>query len=118
MRNRGESTTGDYRFGLSDAYFLVNSPEAVAQAIKTRLQLRTGEWFIDLEEGTPYSTQILGKGTQSLYDHAIQERILGTLGVSTITDYSSTLDNTRKLTVSATVLTIYSDDAVTIEKVF
>jgi hypothetical protein len=118
MRNRGESATGDYRFGLSDAYFLVNSPEAVAQAIQTRLELRTGEWYLDLTEGTPYSTQILGKGTQSLYDHAVQERILGTPGVSAITNYSSTLDSARKLSISATVLTIYSEDAITVEKAF
>lgn len=118
MRNRGESATGDYRFGLSDAYFLVDSPEAVAQAVQTRLRLRTGEWYLDLTEGTPYATQILGKGTQSLYDHAVQERILGTQGVSVMTNYASTLDGSRNLSVSADLQTIYSDDVITVVEAF
>ena len=107
MRNRALSPTGDFQFGLSDVQFLVNSPEAVAQAVKTRLDLHTGEWFLDLLEGTPYETKILGEGTQSVYDQTIQERILGTDGVIAITEYASVLDENRKLTVSATVTTIY-----------
>jgi len=107
MRNRALSPSGDFQFGLSDAQFLVNSPEAVAQAVRTRLELRTGEWFLDLLDGTPYREKILGENTQPLYDQAIQERIAGTPGVLAITDYSSTLDRSRKLSVSATISTIY-----------
>lgn len=112
MRNRALSVTGDYQFGLSDAQFFVNSPEAVAQAVRTRLELHTGEWFLDLLEGTPYETKILGEGTQSVYDQTIQERILGTEGVVAIADYSSVLDENRKLTVSATITTIYGNTTI------
>lgn len=36
MRYRREDDDGDYTFGQGDDTWLVNSPEAVAQAIKTR----------------------------------------------------------------------------------
>lgn len=109
MRNRALSDSGDYQFGKSDAQFLVDSPEAVAQAVRTRLDLHAGDWYLDLLEGTPYSTAILGEGTQALYDQAIQERILGTDGVTGITDYMSARDSARKLTVTATISTIYGN---------
>jgi hypothetical protein len=116
MRNRALSATGDYQFGQNDAQFLVNSPDAVAQAVMTRLQLREGEWFLDASEGTPYGTKILGEGTQAYYDQAVQERILGTPGVRAITDYASVLDQRRALKISATVSTVYG--AATITKGF
>jgi hypothetical protein len=65
-----------------------------------------GEWFLDITEGTPYSTQILGKGTKPYYDQAIKARILGTQGVTEIVEYSSSLIN-RALSVTARVSTIY-----------
>ena len=103
------------QFGQSQANFLVNSPAAVAQAVETRLGLITGEWFLDTTAGTPYMTDIIGTGTKQIYDQAIKARILGTQGVASITAYSSAVDpKTRKLTVSATILTIYSTQPVTV----
>jgi hypothetical protein len=113
MRYRALDADGDYQFGTSNAQFLVDSPDAVAQAVLTRLQLRTGEWFLDLLEGTPYDTEILGEGTQALYDQAIQERIIGTNGVLSLVEYSSTLDKNRKLSVSATIATVYGNATIT-----
>lgn len=112
MRYRALSPTGDYQFGKSDAQFLVNSPEAVAQAVRTRFDLHAGEWYLDLLEGTPYETKILGEGTTAFYDQVIQERILGTEGVLTIKDYASVLDENRKLTVSAWIDTIYGETSL------
>lgn len=106
MRYRALDANGDYTFGQSAANFLVNNSLLVAQAIRTRLLLMQGEWFLDKTEGTPYSTQILGKGTRSLYDQAIKTRILGTQGVNQIVNYSSNLNN-RVLTVNALVNTIF-----------
>ena len=107
MRYRALSPTGDFTIGQSAANFLVNSPAAVAQAVKTRLGLATGEWFLDTTDGTPYSTQILGTNTQGMYDSAIQERILGTPGVTGIVSYYSGLDSKRVLTVEVTINTQY-----------
>jgi len=107
MRYRTLDENGDYVLGLGTIEFLVNNSACVAQAIQTRLLLAAGEWFLDTTEGTPYSTKILGTHTQTLYDVAIRDRILGTLGVLSIDDYASNLSPQRQLTVAAIVSTIY-----------
>jgi len=113
MRYRRLSASGDYVFGQGASEFLIDTPDAVAQAVLTRLRLATEEWFLDLNEGTPYSTEILGENTQPLYDQAIRDRILGTSGVTGIQDYASYLDtSTRALTVTCSINTLYG--AVTI----
>ena len=108
MQYRKLDPAGDYTLG-SGADFLVNSPEAVAQAVKTRLALWSSEWFIDTSDGMPYSTEVLGKRYQRKNpDSAIKQRILGTPGVSEIVSYSSNFDGVpRKFSVAATINTIY-----------
>lgn len=114
MRYRQLDPNGDSTFGSGFTAFLVDTPDAVAQAVLTRLLLWTEEWFLDSSEGTPYKTQILGKGTQTLYDLAIQQRILGTEGVLEIASYSSNFSaSTRRLTVSAQIKTIYGQTTIT-----
>lgn len=99
---------GDYTFGLGINNFYKNSPDAVAQAVKTRLGLIQGEWFLDVNAGTPYNTEILGHGTVSKYDFAIQNVIINTQGVLKIIDYASGVDpSTRKAQISCTIDTIY-----------
>jgi hypothetical protein len=113
MRYRKLDDAGDYVFGRGVGDFLVDSPEAVAQAVKTRLGLRQGEWFLNIKTGTPYDTKILGMGMMATYDSAIQERILGTQGVRQITAYSSSVDpNTRTASINATIDTIYGPTTV------
>lgn len=106
MRYRALDANDDYSFGGGTKEFLVDSPEAVGQAVKTRLALMKGEWFLDLDEGTPYFTEILGTGTQQLYDQAIRERILDTPNVTSIESYQSSVAN-RKLTVSVLINTAF-----------
>jgi len=110
MRYRALDANGDSTFCSGETQWLVNSPAAVAQAVQTRLNLYTGEWFLDTSEGTPYSTEILGNNTGSIYDLAIQERILNTEGVSEIVTYQSSKSAQRALTVQAEIDTIYSSD--------
>ncbi|KVE37668.1 hypothetical protein [Burkholderia sp. BDU5] len=113
MRYRKLDADGDYVFGGGDADFLVNVPEAVAQAVQTRLRLLRGEWFLDTTVGMPWATDVLGKYTSGTYDAAIRQCILGTQGVTEITNYSSSVDSeTRKLSVTATINTIYGDTTV------
>lgn len=108
MRYRKLSSSGDYMFGQGQTDFLINKPETVAQAIRTRLDLATGEWFLDTREGTPYSSLILGSNTFDTYDTAIKERIAGTEGVTGIVDYESSFNPAnRALSVTATVQTLY-----------
>lgn len=112
MRVRALDANLDMTFGKGEANFLIDSRAAVAQNILTRLKLIAGEWFLDTTEGTPYGTEILGNVPQVEADAAIRSRILGTVGVTEITDYSSALA-ARKLTVTANVDTVYG--SVTVE---
>jgi len=100
------TATGDMQFGSNQSDFQRNTAEAVAQLVQTRLCLWLGEWFADTSDGTPWKTEILGRGTTGTYDAVIQDRILATAGVQSITSYSSTLLN-RALTISATIQTLY-----------
>jgi hypothetical protein len=114
MRYRALSPTGDFQFGRS-GIFLVNNAAVVVQAIRTRLMLWTGEWFLDNREGTPYKELILGYGTQGTRDLAVKERILSTPGVLELTDYSSSVSALRKMTVAATVKTIYGSSTFSVQ---
>lgn len=115
MRYRRLDADGDYSFGNGGKDFLVDSPEAIAQAVRTRLGLIEGEWFLDVTEGTPYETQILGTHSQTTRDIAIRDRILGTTGVKEIIAYSSEVLG-RAFSVTVAISTIYG--ATTITQVF
>jgi hypothetical protein len=117
MRYRALSSDGDFSFGRGGNNFLVNTPETVAQAVKTRLGLITGEWFLDVTEGVPYTTDVLGTGTSESYDLAIQDRVLGTEGVTEILGYVSDVNKeTRALSVEIVIDTVYGQ--ATVEKVW
>lgn len=111
MRYRRLDADRDMTFGQGLLNFLIDSREAVAQAVLTRLLLLRGEWFVDLTEGTPYATEVLGYHTRGTRDAAIRARILGTPGVVTITAYSSTLID-RAFSVTATLDTIFGQTTV------
>ena len=113
MRYRALTSSGDYSFGHGQANMLINSPEAVAQAVMTRLKLFTGEYFVDLLEGTPYVPGVLGRHTAETYDAVFRERILATEGVTELVSYESELDrDTRRLGVYAEINTVYGRAAV------
>ena len=108
MRVRKVDSAGDMLFGGDQAAFLRDTPEAVAQVVVSRLHLWSGEWFLDLNEGTPYTTEVLGKRTEATRDPVLRSRILDTPGVIEITAYDSVLNRqTRGLSVAATIDTLY-----------
>lgn len=108
MRVRKQDANGDYVWGHQQNDFWLNAPDGVGQAVLTRLELFTGEWFLDVTDGTTWTTQVLDKYTKDQYDAAIQDRILGTPGVVQITSYSSSVNTaTRTLTVSVAINTQY-----------
>ncbi|CDH25717.1 hypothetical protein [Xenorhabdus bovienii] len=115
MRYRREDSNSDYSFGQGDNTFLINSPEAVAQAVKTRLNLWRGDWFLDTAEGAPYREAVLEKNYASAM--AIREHILGTEGVIEIISLDAKRDpDTRKMTLTATINTRYGKTTVTSER--
>lgn len=108
MKYRKLDEDGDYVFGGNLASFFIDQPEAPAQAVKTRLMLQQGEWFIDLTDGTPWKTKILGKYTSATRDPVLRSRILGTTGVSALALYASQFNpDTRQYDVQAQIDTIY-----------
>lgn len=114
MRYRRLAPDGDLTLGHGAADYLTDSPECVAQAVATRLRLLAGEWFLDLEEGTPYQARVLGKQTPQSYDPLLRARILQTKGVREITSYTSAFDGeSRRLTVSVSLNTVYGPATVT-----
>lgn len=112
MKQRQLLPDGDYAFGTG-LPFLADTPVCVAQAILTRLRLRTGEWFLDTSDGTPYDGQILGHNTGATRDLAIRGRILDTPGVTQIAKYLSYVTDQRAMTVSAVVDTAYGQASLT-----
>lgn len=117
MRYRQLDSANDMRFGNGQQDFYRDSPEAVGQAVLTRLRLISGEWYIDTAEGTIYQGGILGKTSAQTADSIIRERILGTQGVLSIVDntYSGTLDTTtRRYSVACTVVTVYGEQQIAV----
>jgi len=110
MRYRKLDEIGDYSFGNSQANFHQNTPAGVGQAVLTRLKLWVNEWFLNVEDGTDWLDQVLGRGTSLLYEQVIKQRILGTFGVTEITDFYTQFDpNTRKLNIQTTINTVYGE---------
>lgn len=109
MRIRKVDANGDMMMGGDQASIWRDVPDAVGVLVEARMNLWQEQWWLDRSEGTPYEQQVLGKRTEGLRDPALQARILDTSGVVEIEAYSSVLDRqTRALTVSATIQTVYS----------
>lgn len=116
MRYRKLTEDGDYSFGQGQLNFWRDVPEAVAQAVKTRLLLWTGEWFLDTTDGTPYMLGILGKHSQTTADVTIQDRIENTQGMVNIESYESEINpDTRDMSVITTLNTLYGPTELQVE---
>jgi len=115
MRVRKLDDLGDMVFGRQHEYY-EDEANGVAQDVMTRLKLWKGQWFLDTDEGTPWIQEILGKHLGA--DAVIKKRIVETDGVKSLDDFEAILDpDTRVLTISATITTIFGDTA-TIEGSF
>lgn len=90
--------------------FLTERQE-VAQTISTRLKLFLGEYFRDINDGTPWYQSILPKNTSlDLKDGILKNRILQTPDVVRLLSYDAAYDvDLRKYSVSASVLTTFGE---------
>lgn len=108
MRYRRLDAQGDMVFGQQQADFLIDVPQAVAQAVHTRLQLQLGAWFLDITDGMDWKGKVLGNRTDFVRDATIRERVLTTTGVTEIDGYNSGADpNLRAFAAQMTLNTIY-----------
>jgi hypothetical protein len=117
----------DMSFGRGKQDFLedsVGNPEAIAQAIETRLLLFLGEWWMDLYDGLPLWEQILGQriDNKNIINEILIDRIKGLLlpdnqyGVIGVTEVTSRyISDSRKYTFSCVVDTIYGKVYITNE---
>lgn len=113
MRYRKLSPSGDYSFGNSQQDFYRDVPEAVGQAAKTRMLLWLSEWYLNIEEGTPFMQGILGKYSVSEANITIQNRVFGTQGLTGIQNYLAEINpDTRSLQVEFDIDTIYGPTSV------
>lgn len=111
MKYRKLTATGDYSFG-NNAQDFITDAQAVAQAVQTRLHLLRGEWWETPEDGLPLFQSILGvsntEKNKQTADLLIQQRILGTTGVTEINNYISVVDGvSRTFTISCDINTVY-----------
>lgn len=109
MRYRKMDAGGDYVFA-GNSPFLIDTPEAVAQAVLTRLRLFTKEWFLDQRIGLD-KDRILGYGTAATRDREVQRRILLTANVTRLRRYYSTVEN-RRFRVVANIDTTFGPAVV------
>ncbi len=116
MRYRKLTPEGDYTFGSGQLDFYRDVPEAVGQAVQTRLLLWLGEWFLNTDDGTPFMLGILGNHSIETANVTIQDRILGTQGMVSIENFQSERDpDSRTLSVSCDINTVYGPTALQVE---
>jgi hypothetical protein len=88
---------------LNGTIALIDGPEEVAQAIRSRLLFFKGEWFLDQREGTPYYQEILGKKAVDLnvIRTIYRDIISDTPGVDSVLNIDIILDGvTRAATLT------------------
>jgi len=102
-----DSLTGDIRSGAGDV-MLVDSGAEVAQRVRTRLRRNFTEWFLNTNAGMPWNSGILGSRDRAAVELRIQQEISSTDGVSSVVQFATAFNyQTRTLSVSATITTIY-----------
>lgn len=89
--------------------------EAVAQGLRVRLLNFQGEWFLDLDSGTPWFQDILGQVyDQNKIRSIFRQRILEAPGVASIDSLELEYNgSTRALSVTWRVITDLEGEEIT-----
>ena len=96
---------------------LVQDIQECAQTISTRLKTFLGEFFYDQNYGVPYWQSLKVNGSVDALNVAIKRVINGSEGVSNIINFQSSVDPlNRAYSVSAKVITIYSQEEIQINQ--
>ena len=89
---------------------LVEDAAETIQHVRSRLLFYLGEWFLDLQAGTPYFQEIFTKPANlANIESILKSRILNTPGVSRLLEFTMDYEGSsnRRLTVSFSAETIY-----------
>lgn len=111
LKYRKMDENGDYVFGHGDDDFLYGL-DAMAQVLRTRLGAMRGEWWEGDDTALPYFDGILGAAATEQNKDAIDlmviERIMDTVGVTGVSEISSTIVN-RHYSFFCKVQTVYGE---------
>lgn len=118
MKYRRLDSNHDMCFGRGKSDYLedeISYPDAVAQAIKTRMLLFLGEWWMNTSDGLPLFQQILGqRAKMNIIEGILVNRIRGLrmpdqrYAVTSVSNVITTYDpETRDFTFSCSVDTVY-----------
>lgn len=104
MRVRKLNEDGDL---CTNGEIFIFDRESTRQTIVTRLKLFLGEYFRDINDGTPWFQSILGKFQNiNAVESILRNRIVRSPGVIRLLSFDLDYDvDTRELTVSGSVLT-------------
>lgn len=93
---------------------LVSGVDRVARHVKTVLETGQGEWFLDLEHGTPWFARILGhKFSAGQTNITVRDAILSIDGVASIRSVASVKGSTpRSAIVTVVVLTTQGAEVI------
>lgn len=110
-----DQTTNDLFLEQDGQLAVVRDTEAVGHHVRHRLKTFEGEWFLDVNAGVPWLTEILGKRYDpALAESVVKAEIADTDGVTEITSFSVLFNrDVRNLIIrNVEVLTVYDQTAV------
>ena len=98
--------TGDLLIRDNDLQIVIGEDQ-LEQNVKIRLRFFSEEWFLNINNGLPFYSDILVKNPNiPNIDSIIKAEILDTNGVEEILEFISTYDNTeRRYTINFTIRT-------------
>ena len=93
---------------------MADGVEAIRQQVEQALRWWLGEWFLRLNEGVPYESEIFQRpASLGLISVILTDRALSVDGVDAVTDVRTSIDpQTREMRWSATVRTDFGSIAV------
>ncbi len=96
-------------------FAIVRDADYVTQAIKTKLQLYQGEWFLNLKKGVPWFQEIfVAPADVGRAGALIQAEILAVEGVQYLSKYDNTFDaGIRELTITFDAVTDFGSTGTT-----
>jgi len=95
---------------------VVSEADQLEQNLKIRLQFFLSEWFLNVNKGLPFYSDILVKNPNiPNVDSIIKAEILDTIGVVELLKYISTFDNVERLySIEFTIRTVFGENELAI----
>ena len=105
-----------FELDANGEWVVLSDLDALKQKINQRLTLFSGSWFLDINRGVPYLTEILTKPVDpGIVASILNSEILKESEVTEINNVTVDLNQeTRNLIYSAEVKTIYGSTEVTL----